>query len=219
MIKERAKPFSTGEIGLFARKVRCKHCGYIMRSGKGRGKHYLKCGTRHVAKDTCIGSFIFVEKLERIVIEELQAMNEEYLDEERLEDEIVLKYSLEEEIAKWKSKSVQQEKNLANLDTAMKNLYLDKVKGEIDVEQFKVLCRELEADKEKARQQRKLFEERVEELQIQMTKQSDKKKIIQEYVHVNKLNRAMVEQLIDYIEVSKRDPETKMLNVEIHWNF
>ncbi len=219
MLKERAKPFSTGEIGLFARKVRCKHCGYIMRSGKGRGKHYLKCGTRHVAKDTCIGSFIFVEKLERIVIEELQAMNQEYLDEERLEDEIVLKYSLEEEIAKWKSKSVQQEKNLANLDTAMKNLYLDKVKGEIDVEQFKVLCRELEADKEKARQQRKLFEERVEELQIQMTKQSDKKKIIQEYVHVNKLNRAMVEQLIDYIEVSKRDPETKMLNVEIHWNF
>ncbi|MCM1233349.1 MAG: recombinase family protein [Ruminococcus flavefaciens] len=219
MLKERAKPFSTGEIGLFARKVRCKHCGYIMRSGKSRGKHYLECNTRHVAKDVCIGSFVYVDKLEQIVLEELRKMNEEYLDEERLEHEIVLKHSLSDEIAKWKSRSSQMEQKIAQFDTAMKNLYMDKVKGDIDAEQFKVLCRELEADREKVKDRYKLSVQKVGELQQQMEKQRDKKKVIREYVNVKKLNRAMVEQLIDYIEVSKRDPETKILNVEIHWNF
>lgn len=219
MLKERAKPFLTGEVGIFARKVRCKHCGYVMRSGKGRGKYYLKCSTRHVAKDTCIGSFIFVDKLEQIVIEELRAMNEEYLDQQRLENEIVLKHSVSDEIAKWKLRSGQLEQSIAQFDTAMKNLYMDKIKGEIDREQFKVLCRELEEDKERAKERYKLSLQKIEELQSQMRKQRDKKKIIQEYVNVKELNRAMVEQLIDYIEVSKRDPVTKMLNVEIHWNF
>ena len=78
MIQEGAKPFSTGEIGLFAKKVRCKHCGYIMRSGKGRGRHYLKCSSRHVAKDSCIGSFIYVDKLEEIVLEEMRRINKKF---------------------------------------------------------------------------------------------------------------------------------------------
>lgn len=219
MLKERAKPFSTGEVGIFARKVRCKHCGYVMRSGKGRGKYYLKCNTRHVAKDTCIGSFIFVDKLEQIVLEELRRTNEEYLDQERLEKEIVLKHCWSDEITKWRSRSVQLEQSIARFDTAMKNLYLDKVKGDIDGKQFKVLCRELEMDKEKAKEQHETSLQKIEELKLQITRQRDKKKIIQEYVNVKKINRAMVEQMIDYIEVSKRHPETKMLDVEIHWNF
>lgn len=219
MRKERARPFSTGETGLFARKVRCKHCGYIMHAGKGRGKRYLKCGTRHAAKDACIGSFIFVDKLEQIVIEELRKMNDQYLDQDQLEDEIVLKHSLSEEIAKWEEKKKKIEKQMVQLDHAMKNLYLDKVKGEIGIDPFKVLSQELEQDKERAKEQYDTSLQKIQELQEQLKTHNDKKKIIQEYTDVKELNRAMVEQLIDYIEVSKRDPVTKILKVEIHWNF
>lgn len=219
MLQERAKPFSSGEMGLFARKVRCRHCGYIMHAGKGRGKRYLKCGTRHASKDACIGSFIFVDKLEQIVIEELRKMNDRYLDQEQLEEEIVLKHSLSEEITKWGEKKDQTEKQMVQLDRAMKNLYLDKVKGEIGADSFKVLIQELEQDKERTRERYDASRQKIQELQEQLKTQRDKKRIIQEYVNVKKLNRTMVEQLIDYIEVSKRDPVTKILNVEIHWNF
>ena len=72
LIEQRAKPFDVGTIGLFARKARCANCGYTMRSSKtspARGsKHYLQCSNRHVAKDACIGSFISVDRLERLVI-------------------------------------------------------------------------------------------------------------------------------------------------------
>ena len=60
MIAQRAKPFETGNIGLFARKVRCAGCGYAMRSSQNRGRYYLQCSTRHVSKDACAGAFISV---------------------------------------------------------------------------------------------------------------------------------------------------------------
>ena len=88
MIAERAKPFDTGTIGLFARKARCANCGYTMRSSKNRGKHYLQCSNRHVVKDACIGSFISVDKLEQMVIAELNRLAIEYLDKDELEQNI-----------------------------------------------------------------------------------------------------------------------------------
>lgn len=219
MLKQRAKPFTSGEVGLFAGKVRCSHCGYTMRSGKGRGRSYLRCGTRHVAKDACIGSFIFVDKLEQIVLDELRRANEKYLDKECLENEIAPAYSLTDEITKWKLRSKQQEQKIAQMDIALKNLYLDKVKGDIRTEQFTVLSSELGREKEKAQERHTYFLQRTEEAKLRSVKHRDRKKMVQEYVNVEKLNRAMVEQLIDHIDVSKRDPETKMLHVEIHWNF
>ena len=76
MVQERAKPFVVGTIGLFAGKVKCMHCGYTMRSSKCHGKHYLGCSNRHVSKDSCIGSFISVERLEKAVIDELKKMSD-----------------------------------------------------------------------------------------------------------------------------------------------
>ena len=219
MLKERAKPFSTGELGIFAGKAKCKHCGYTMRSKKNRGKHYLQCSTKYASKHSCEGSFIAVNKLEEIVLGELRRMNGVYLDEKQLEKEIELKYSVEEEISKWKTQCAQEKQKITQLDVAVKNLYLDKVKGEIDGEQFSVLYHELDSDKEKIRNRIKDMEERIEDAQNQLSKQKDKKRVIQEYVNVEKLNRAIVEKLIDYIEVSKRNPETKMIDVKIHWNF
>lgn len=32
MVTEKAKPFTVGTVGLFARKARCMNCGYTMRS-------------------------------------------------------------------------------------------------------------------------------------------------------------------------------------------
>ena len=219
MLKERAKPFSTGELGIFAGKAKCKYCGYTMRSKKNRGKHYLQCSTKYASKHSCEGSFIAVNKLEEIVLGELRRMNEVYLDEKQLEKEIELKYSVEEEISKWETQCAQEKQKINQLDVAVKNLYLDKVKGEIDGEQFSVLYHELDLDKEKIRNRIKDMVERIEDAQNQLSKQKDKKRVIQEYVNVEKLNRAIVEKLIDYIEVSKRNPETKMIDVKIHWNF
>ena len=88
LIAQRAKPFIIGKIGIFAKKARCANCGYTMRSSKNRNKYYLQCSNRHVAKDSCIGSFISVAKLESMVIGEINKLAAEYLDKDELEQNL-----------------------------------------------------------------------------------------------------------------------------------
>ena len=50
LIAQKAKPFTAGTIGLFAKKARCMNCGYVMRSNKqSDGRRYLGCSSRHLS--------------------------------------------------------------------------------------------------------------------------------------------------------------------------
>ncbi len=88
MVADRTKPFISGNIGLFAKKARCTGFGYIMRSSKSHGQHFLQCANKHVAKDACIRAFISVDRLERMVIDEINRLSAEYLDKDELEQNI-----------------------------------------------------------------------------------------------------------------------------------
>lgn len=83
-LKKRAKPFKSGQIGLFSKKVRCMHCKYTLRSTKSHQKSYLQCTTHHIAKDACIGAFISVERLEQAIVHELNLLSKTYLAVEEL---------------------------------------------------------------------------------------------------------------------------------------
>ncbi len=97
LIAQRAKPFTVGTIGLFARKARCANCGYVMRSSKNRGRHYLQCASRHIAKGACEGAFISVDKLEQLVVSELNRLTAEHIDMDELEKCIVPCQNLHEQ--------------------------------------------------------------------------------------------------------------------------
>ena len=87
------------------------------------------------------------------------------------------------------------------------------------MEQFQVLYRELDLDKENAKEEIKQLEQKIQQVQQQSSGHRGKKEIVQEYINPSGLSRPIVECLIDHIEVSRRDPETKMIKIEIHWNF
>ncbi len=52
-----------------------------------------------------------------------------------------------------------------------------------------------------------------------MMTQDNRKKLIEQYTNLEHLDRFTVEKLIDYIDIGKRNTETKELPIEIHWNF
>ena len=219
MIKNRSKPFKSGTIGLFAGKVKCKHCGYTMRSSKSHGKYYLKCSNRHISKDSCIGSFISVERLENTVLSELKKMSDEFLDKDSLEKGVILcgtlkkqKESLEKEISVCKKK-------IAEYSKAIKNLYFDKVKGIITEAEYIEFSKEF-SDKKKSAESL-LFELKkdMEKLDERMQSDNNRHKIIEEYTNIKRLDREIVQKLIDHICVGKRTPGSQDVPIEIHWNF
>ncbi len=87
MLATRSKPFSDGQIGLFASKVRCANCGYVMHSYKNGSARYLRCPNRFISSNACEGAYISVERLERIVLNEINRLSEKYLDGEELKNE------------------------------------------------------------------------------------------------------------------------------------
>ena len=219
IIAARAKPFDVGTVGLFARKVRCANCGYTMRSSKNRGKHYLQCSNRHVAKDACIGSFIAVDKLEKIVIQELNTLSQRYLDQDELERSVEFNQNLEQQkVACLKAKAKLQ-KQLEDNSNYLLALYKDKVKGLVGEKDYFTMANDFSKERERTEYQIKEADRHLEELEAQMLAGDQRKEIIQRYTHVEHLTREMVEILIDYITVGKRVPGTQDVPIEIYWNF
>ena len=163
LIAQKAKPFTVGTIGLFAKKARCMNCGYVMRSNKqSDGRRYLGCSSRHVSKDACIGSFISVPKLEQAVITEINKLSAAYLDKDELEQSVTFnsdvrgkQKALKEEIAAYQSK-------IAEYTKGIRELYLDKVKGILSEQDYLDLSKDFSTQKE-----------RLEKLVIDTQKQLD----------------------------------------------
>ena len=219
MIAERAKPFEVGTIGLFAGKARCANCGYVMRSSKNRGKHYLQCSNRHIAKDACIGSFISVDKLEQMVIDELNRLSKEYLNKDDLEKKIEFAGNLQIQKESILKNIASYEKRVRELSKGIRELYMDKVKGLISDADYAEMSKDFTGDRDRLEKLISDGHRQIEEIEDKIEAGDNRREIIERYTNLKRLNRGMVEILIDYISVGKRIPGTRSVPIEIHWNF
>lgn len=219
MIKQKAKPFSNGEIGIFARKVKCMHCGYVMRSTKAHDRRYLKCATKNACKDACIGSFISVSVLEEYVLNELKTLSEKYLDMDELEKNIVFNQRLDEKKQGLELQLKEYQAKMINCSNGIKTLYLDKVKGIITEDDFIGLSSDLHKDKDIYNNFIIELQNQITEIEQKQTTATSSKENLEQYLSLEHLTYDIVNQLIDSIIVGKRNPETKEIPIEINWKF
>lgn len=217
---QKARPFTTGKIGIFSRKARCVNCGYVMRTNKlADGRRYLGCPTRHVAKDACVGSFIAVARLEKMVIDELKRLSDAYLDKDELQKNVVFdndlsgsKKALVEDVSAYQKKIKEYAKGI-------RELYMDKVKGVISERDYLDLSRDFTKEKERLETLVSDTQEQIETIDRKIRAGDSKRELIEKYMNMEHLTREAVEILIDYILVGKRIPGTHDVPIEIHWNF
>ena len=219
LLRQKAKPFDTGMIGLFARKARCANCGYVMRSSKTGNRHYLKCSNRHVSKDACIGSFISVDKLEQLVITELRHLASEYLDQDELERNIEFCDNLQGQKKQVLADIAAYEKKVSEYAKGVRELYIDKVKGLISENDFLELSKDFSSEKERLEHLIMKSQKRLADIEEKIQAGDNRRELIQQYTNLEHLNRELVEVLIDYILVDRRIPGTRDVPIEIHWNF
>jgi len=219
MVRKNAKPFNIGKIGLFAKTVRCIYCGYTMRSIKSHGRYYLTCGTKHTAKDACIGSFIPVSELAQIVLDELRSLLNEHLDLDEVEHRVKFSNNLNERVEKLKTdRSVYQSK-ITEYTKAVKDSYLDKAKGIISEAEFLEYSRDFSGEKSRIESIVKDLDAEIAALECKRDNANSKRDLVEQYATVESLDRIMVEKLIDHITVGKRDKTTRQVPVKIYWSF
>ena len=219
LVGERAKPFDVGTVGLFARKARCANCGYVMRSSKNRGRHYLQCSNRHVAKDSCIGSFISVDTLEQLVIDELNRLSKEYLDKDELERNIEFCNNLREQRERLQTDITAYKKKIDEYSKGVRALYMDKVKGLLNESDYREMSKDFLQNRERLEHLVVRSEKEIAEIEEKMLIGDNRRELVEQYTNVTHLTREMVEILIDHITVGKRVKGEKYPPIEIHWNF
>ena len=194
-----------------------------MRSGKTSpkrgGKHYLQCANRHIAKDACIGSFIAVDKLEQLVMEELNRLSAEYLDRDELERNIEFCENLQEQKARLRTDLAVYQKKIEEYAKGIRELYMDKVRGLISEGDFAELSKGFSAERTRLERVVVETEKQLDQLEEKIAAGDNRRELIEQYTNLDHLTREVVETLIDYISVGKRIPGTKDVPVEIHWNF
>ena len=219
-IRLKAKPCYTGEVGIFAQKARCKYCKYIMYSQKQRQYRYLSCGTRKVLTEACIGSNIPERVLEKRVLDELKKLMKELLDTTYLEKEIQFTAtSVDKRLSNIQKNILKNEHKQNEIDLSIKNLYIDKVKGIITEETFINLMQSLEEDRQKYQIAINRLSEQLNQIKRKNEELSSKQDVIEKYVNITELTRDIVVELIDIIYVGKKDSDTGLHDVEIHWKF
>lgn len=219
LIKQKAKPFDTGQIGVFARKVRCAYCGYTLRSAKNRGKHYLQCQTKHISKDACVGTFMPVAELEQMVIAELNNLSAEYLDKAELERQIDFATNIKQRRNDVQTEINVYKKRMDECSKGIRTLYIDKVKGILSDNDFAELTEIFKKDRDHLERIIASAQKDLQELDNRLTTSDNHMDLIEQYTSPIQLTREMVEILIDHIVIYRRNPETKQIPIEIFWNF
>lgn len=218
MREERAKPFATGKIGIFAKKARCAECGYTLRSVKNKEKRYLTCPNRSVSKDACGGAFISVERLEKMVLAELKRILEVYLDWDALEQNIPCGVNLQGRKERILEDINAYEKTVQAYMRVIEKLYLDAGRGVLSEGDFLAMVQEFTQEKRRLEDTLRQAKEELAEIEASI-EAGDTREWLQQYVNPDHLTREMVEKLIDHINVGRRIHGTRTVPVEIHWNF
>ena len=219
LIKLRAKPFDTGNIGIFAKKVRCLSCGYVMRSWKSGGKHFLQCQTRFVSKASCEGAYIAIHRLEQFVINEINRLAKEFVDVDKVEESINFDQDIRSQINKIQLENKAYSSKINEYTNALKEIYLDKIKGIITEDEFLSFSHNFGLDKERLEKKIKENDKKIISLNTKISSANSKRELIQKYTNLEHLTREIVDTLIDYIEIGPRFPKTRDRPIIIHWNF
>lgn len=220
LIRSRAKPFQTGNLGLFAKKARCAYCGYTLRSSKlSDGRRYLKCPNHHFSKEACVGTNINVDRLERYVVGELNNLTQKYLSMDELERRADFNNSLESAKQKIQDELAQYSKRLSEYSKSLKELYLDKVRGVISEQDFVDMSASFAEDRSRVELAISAANEKLEEIKCQIESGKSKRQILEQFTHIEHLTREIVDTMIDFVEVQRRIPGTHEVPITIHWKF
>lgn len=215
-INSNFKTYKSGKVGIFAKKCKCKYCGYALKTSKTREDRYLRCPTRQVDKSKCIGSFISENVLKRTVLNELNTLIDKYLNVNELEESVVLeninkdKEKLQKEISDYETK-------INGLAKALKNIYLDKINENITQDDYTVLYKEIKEEKENIEDLLKEKQNKLSEYNYGKHSLNAKKELLEKYINVTELSREMMDCLVDHIVVGQKDAVTHKKEIEIYW--
>ena len=198
LIKRQTVKYSRGKesFHLLNGLVFCKECGRKMTYRRdSSGKMIMNCITyTKFGKSECTSHRIREELLTDYVINDLKRISKQYLDNGFFQSISELE-TCEDKSLKSELRTI--EKRFEEIKNIVKSLYEDKIKGTISEEDF--LCMTKEYSEEKSRLQNKM--ETINDRLNEKAREFSYIKLLKDIAEFNIVNKVILLQLIDRIEV------------------
>ncbi|MFT9078540.1 recombinase family protein [Ethanoligenens sp.] len=234
--RKRFKPrtHKNGEISLFGGLVRCADCGFAMRyceenhvRKNGSKVKYVSyvCGNyASSGKSACSAHIIYLKPLSELVLDDIRRQASGVLqDEDKVRQELLRQKSKqsEQQLAADHKALKTTGKRLKELDRLISSLYEDKVRGAIPESVCVGLMQKYEAERKEKTAQAHGLEEKIAASAQNEREVDSFLAAIKKYVAVEQLDREMLLELINYIEVGERfiKGNQKYRKITIHYNF
>ncbi len=222
-IKERTKPIKqTGLAHIFSGKVFCLECNQYMRKKNSSKHEYLQCSNNRDGYNDCINKqSIRYDKLENIILNEINKKICKYYNEEKLEDldKLNKNNKFTDKIKALKKQREEVSNSIAKIKKYLKKLYEDKVNGIITVEQFKDLIKDYNKDNDIYKDNLKSIESEISYYIKKKENVKKTKKKFSKYKNLNSLNKVIVDEFIDKIYIGKLNKKLNSRDIQIKWNF
>lgn len=157
--------------------------------------------------------------MKQAVIDELNKLSAEYLDKDELEQNVQFNNDLRGQKEALETEIAAYQKKIAEYTKGIRELYLDKVKGILSELDYLDLSKDFSTQKERLEKLMIDTQKQLDVIERKMLIGDNRRQLIEQYTNLEHLDRETVEKLIDYVLVGKKDPVTKEVPIEIHWNF
>ena len=217
------------EVSLFSGIVRCADCGSLLnftqRTDRGKTRETYRCG-RYInyGKGQCSPHSVHFDTLKEIVLADIrQYATLAEKDEEMLVSKLMATTANDRnrEQSICQSKIGELKKRVATVDHAIKQLFEEKLAGNVPDSIFKKLMGDYETEQIKLAGE---IGEAERKLEAAVLDESDAAKwiaLIKGCIHIDELDRATAVNLIDCIEVSEPFGANgqRQQNIAIRYNF
>lgn len=225
-IESKPRSSGLGKPHVFARKLKCLDCGSNMNKGSQKNKKglrfsFLRCKMYILSsgiEKQCSSHYIMLRDLEEIVLEKLKSYINSYLDEESAINCLSVEIEIDNRIKSLKRELNRIEANLNEQSSVIKSLYIDKVKGVISDEMFIDFSKKFNEEKDASLFRKKEIEKQIQPLAEKNNAREQWQETILRYRNVSKLTHAMVNELIDFIEIGEKDENGERI-IRVHWLF
>lgn len=214
ILNSKHRPAKTGEVQMFAGLLYCSDCGHCLTYSQKKRKD----GTYHGAyscwmykthgKEYCASHYITFDTIYNLVLIDIQKNLFSYRrDSKRFKEFLSSKYqSMSDKESNQVRDEYEKKKNRCQeLDKIISRLYEDNVLGRISDERYESMSQTYESEQTEIRKSIPQLKSRLEELQTQSNSADMFINIIRKYTIVDKLDAAILNELIDKIVVHQKE--------------
>ena len=220
----------TAEISLFSGLIRCADCGASMAFNRkvrknGVSKLVYRCSRyANNGGKSCTTHTIDAEVLEHVLLHDIRQHAKTAVRDEQGLLERLLAFS--GEICRNESAAIEQtlrntESRIAFIENAGKQLFEERVVGNVPDAMFKKMLADYQQETELLTQKASELRERLQSGRNNRADAHRWMELIRECAAINKLDRAMLYQLVDQVSVHEQSDECgiRTQTVQIKYNF